>query len=454
MHAMKINNRLMLMILISAGQLACLTGALLWFANWLEGGLIARMRQQVLNSNEQFVTQTVQMIRRMQLSQLRPGTEDWDNVQKIIEHTKLPNDGFLSIIDRENGRILCHPELRHNPILLSMQPGQIALEGSNGNVPLIEAAQMRSPASGLVQLPDGWHLVAVADLPELKAMIIAHQRERGIGHVLSNLRSSIWNVGIVVAVFLVAVSASLTALIVRRYEHKLAALNRDLEQQVERRSHSLMKTRDAVIFGLARLAESRHEDTGEHLERISRYVEILSRELALQDPSLTREMVHTISLASSLHDIGKVGIPDSVLLKAGKLTPRQREVMRRHTLIGGDCLLAIKRRLGEDDFLTTACQIAFSHHERWNGSGYPFGLMGDQIPLAGRIVALADVYDALTSDRVYKCAMSHQQARRMILSAAGKQFDPAVVEAFLRRDDDFAKISAQVSGLTPAQSAA
>jgi HD-GYP domain-containing protein (c-di-GMP phosphodiesterase class II) len=385
----------------------------------------------------------------MRPAELRPLSADWEQIQRIVERTRLPNDGFLCVIESDSGRVLCHPELRDNPILATMQPGQSALEGDQGGGrPVIHAARGPDPVSGLVYMPDGPHLVAARDIPELGIKVLAHQRQRGITQVIAHLHASLRDVGAVVAVFMAAATAGLTALVVRRYEHKLASLNAGLEEQVECRSLSLMKTRDAVIFGLARLAESRHEDTGEHLERIRRYVEILARELAKRTPGggLDEEMILTIAIASSLHDIGKVGVPDSVLLKQGKLNAEERAVMRRHTIIGGDCLLAIKRRLGEDDFLTTACQIALSHHERWNGSGYPFGLKGVQIPLPSRIVALADVYDALTSDRVYKCAMSHEQARRLIVQAAGKQFDPEVVDAFLNTEREFARISEQSSG--------
>ena len=440
---MKINDRWILMILIAGGQLACLMGALCWFVNWLNAGLVSQLRDQVLASNEQYVGQAVDTIRRMRLADVRPGSSDWDHIQTIIERTKLPNDGFLCIIDSEEGRLLCHPEVRQNPILLSMQPGQTQLQGPHGGERIMDAAQGDSVACGWAEMPDGMHLIAIRDIPELKVKVIAHQRERGIAQILTTMSTSLWKIGLLVGLILVGATAMLTALIIRRYENKLADLNTGLELQVQRRSRSLMKTRDAVIFGLARLAESRHEDTGEHLERIHLYVEILARELAKTSAALDEEMVSTIAVASSLHDIGKVGIPDEVLLKPGKLTPRQRAVMRRHTIIGGDCLLAIRLRLGDDDFLTTACQIALSHHERWNGTGYPFGLVGDQIPFAGRIVALADVYDALTSDRIYKCAMSHERARRAILAGAGKQFDPAIVDAFLRREAEFERISGE-----------
>jgi putative two-component system response regulator len=150
-------------------------------------------------------------------------------------------------------------------------------------------------------------------------------------------------------------------------------------------------------------------------------------------------------VASSLHDIGKVGIPDSILLKPGPLSPDERQTMETHTTLGSDCLAAIRMNLGEDDFLAMAQQIADSHHENWDGSGYPHGIQGNQIPLAARIVALADVYDALTSTRPYKSPLDHVEARDWIVARYAQQFDPAVVEAFVARETDFQRVNSRVA---------
>ncbi len=250
-----------------------------------------------------------------------------------------------------------------------------------------------------------------------------------------------------IAVTLLAAAAAtgVTVGVVRRYESRLIMENEKLEALVRRRSAALLKTRDAVIFGLARLAESRDDQTGHHLERIRQYVRVLACELSRKYPELTPEYIRLLELTSALHDVGKVGVPDAVLLKPGPLDADELEIMRKHPLIGGDCLLAVKQRLGDDDFLETACEIAFAHHEHWDGSGYPFGLAGEDIPLSARIVALADVYDALTTRRVYKEAMSHEQAREIIVAASGRQFDPDVVAAFLAREDDFRRIAQRFS---------
>lgn len=198
---------------------------------------------------------------------------------------------------------------------------------------------------------------------------------------------------------------------------------------IAEREAEALSARNTLIFALAKLAESRDSDTGEHLERIAAYSRVLAEQLRASMPALTDSWIRNLQLASSLHDIGKVGIPDAVLLKAGKLTPEERLVIERHPGIGAEALNAILARQPDDELLQMARNIAASHHERWDGKGYPAGLRGESIPLEARIVSVADVYDALTSKRVYKPPMPHKEAIELIASGAGTQFDPAVVEA-------------------------
>ena len=207
---------------------------------------------------------------------------------------------------------------------------------------------------------------------------------------------------------------------------------------------------DLTIFGLARLAESRDVETGEHLERVSSYCRILA-EYALENTlyeEITSKFVETIFSSSPLHDIGKVGIPDAILNKPGKLTPEEFDLMKLHSSIGGDTLRDIEQRLnwGESTFLSMGKQIAYSHHERWDGTGYPNGIAGTDIPLAGRIMAVADVYDALTSKRCYKDSMPHEKARDIILEGRGSHFDPQLVDAFLACEQEFIKIRNEFHG--------
>jgi putative two-component system response regulator len=225
---------------------------------------------------------------------------------------------------------------------------------------------------------------------------------------------------------------------------QLAELNDQLEQKVERRSRQLMQGRDAVIFGLAKLAEARDNETGRHLERMCRYAEILAGNLARLLPDLKDDGVQVIGTTAALHDIGKIAVPDAILNKPGRLTDAERLLMNRHPSVGGETLMEIDQRWGNDLFLQTAAQIALGHHERWDGSGYPKGLAGEEIPLCARIVALADVYDALTSRRPYKEPWTHEAARDLIIEQSGSHFDPDIVTAFLGEEAEFRRIAAQL----------
>ncbi len=212
-----------------------------------------------------------------------------------------------------------------------------------------------------------------------------------------------------------------------------------------------LESRDVVIFALATLAESRDPETGAHLERIREYCRILGEELSQVDKFhrvVDGEYVQLLYLTSPLHDIGKVGIPDRVLLKPGRFTPEEFEIMKQHSVIGGNTLEAAAQAYPEAQYLTMAREIALTHHERYDGKGYPRGLEGEEIPICGRITAVADVYDALTSRRVYKPKFDHQRAREMILEGRGTQFDPDVLDAFLRREEQFISVSQRFEDLT------
>ena len=204
-----------------------------------------------------------------------------------------------------------------------------------------------------------------------------------------------------------------------------------------------LESRDLIIFALAKLAESRDPETGAHLERMREYSRVLAEELSRTkkySDTIDADYVRTIFVTSPIHDIGKVGIPDYVLLKPGRLTPEEYEIMKQHTVIGAQTLDAAMHGLPSAGFLRFARDIAWTHHERFDGTGYPRGLAGEDIPLCGRIVAVADVYDALTTKRVYKEAFSHERARSIIIDGRGTAFDPDIVDAFLARETDFLDI--------------
>ncbi|UCG06403.1 MAG: HD domain-containing protein [Desulfobacterales bacterium] len=206
---------------------------------------------------------------------------------------------------------------------------------------------------------------------------------------------------------------------------------------------NLQEARAATILGLAKLAEYRDEGTGTHLERIREYAKMLAQEMR-KIPKyvdyVTPEYIDDIFQSSILHDIGKVGIPDAILLKPGRLTPEEFEVIKRHTTFGGDAIRAIESRIKESSFLFMGKEIAYNHHEKWDGSGYPRGLKGDEIPLSARIVALADVYDALTTKRFYKEAYTHEKSKQIILDLKQIHFDPQVVDAFVKLENAFDRL--------------
>ena len=204
-----------------------------------------------------------------------------------------------------------------------------------------------------------------------------------------------------------------------------------LDNLVRERTMELMQTRLQIVRKLGRAAEYRDNETGRHILRVSHTTVLLARELGWSETEQ-----ETLLHATPMHDIGKIGIPDSILLKPGKLNVREWEQMKTHTLIGGRILE------GDDsELLDRAREIALSHHEWWDGSGYPQGLAGESIPLSGRIVSVADVFDALTSERVYKKAWGIDEAMDYIRSNRGRQFDPKLVELFLRNFDEIMSIA-------------
>jgi putative two-component system response regulator len=218
-----------------------------------------------------------------------------------------------------------------------------------------------------------------------------------------------------------------------------------LEQEVARRTQEVAAAQEVMILAMTSLAETRDSDTGNHIRRTQHYVKALAEALQTHPrfaDALRGAAIPLLFKSAPLHDIGKVGIPDRILLKPGKLTPEEFDIMKTHTTLGFEAIVQAEQTLGAAvPFLRTAKEIAFSHQEKWDGSGYPQGLSGEAIPVAARLMAVADVYDALISHRVYKPALPHDRAVQIIFQGRGAHFDPDMVDAFIEIQDEFHAIA-------------
>ncbi|MCW1242897.1 two-component system response regulator [Pseudomonas sp. SAICEU22] len=218
-----------------------------------------------------------------------------------------------------------------------------------------------------------------------------------------------------------------------------------LEKEVERRTREVMAIQDVTIQAMASLAETRDNETGNHIRRTQHYVRVLA-ELLRDHPRfshfLNDETIRLLFKSAPLHDIGKIGIPDHILLKPGRFTAEEFEIMKTHTTLGRDAIQRAEDQLGvQVDFLSLAKEIAYSHQEKWDGSGYPQALIGDDIPISARLMAVADVYDALISRRVYKDGMPHEEAVEIIRQGRGSHFDPDICDTFLANVEQFQAIA-------------
>ena len=462
----RIHKHTALVLLIVACQAVCLLGAIMVFSSKMRSSIRQTIHDQVLADNVQVAKQMTSLIRKMEISDIRENRDSWEQMQTSIRDIRLPNQGFVCLTDNTDGSLLCHPDLKTHPKLANgsesestmvkpamvkpamIKPAMAKAKMMSGKPSSDPVSQGEEVTGKVVNYFGELQIIAAANIPEMGATVNVHQKAAGIEDNISQIMSPVMPIGLAISLGSLIFTSGLVLGVVRRYDNRLVTINDKLEQTVQDRTKTLRRTRDAIIYGLAKLAESRDTDTGDHLDRIRLYVTILGAQLGQTDSTFTRNHIETLALASSLHDIGKVGIPDAVLLKPGRFTPEEREVMERHAAIGGECLKAIGDQLGEDDFLQLAREIAYCHHEKWDGTGYPFQISGESIPLAARIVALADVYDALRSRRPYKDPMSHAKARKIILEGCGNHFDPQIVNAFLDWEEQFIQLSERYNAAT------
>ncbi len=221
--------------------------------------------------------------------------------------------------------------------------------------------------------------------------------------------------------------------------------NQFLEHEIYKRTQEIIAIQDVTIIAMGSLAETRDSETGNHIRRTQNYVKMLAMKLK-NNPRfkhiLTDENIELLYKSAPLHDIGKVGVPDHILLKPGKLTPQEFEIMEKHTVFGRDAILAAEKRLeSPTSFLTFAREIAYSHQEKWDGSGYPEGLTGDDIPISARLMAVADVYDALITRRIYKPAFAHEESVDIIKNGYAAHFDPDIVDAFIEIEKELYEVA-------------
>jgi putative two-component system response regulator len=234
-----------------------------------------------------------------------------------------------------------------------------------------------------------------------------------------------------------------THLKVQQLQRKVARQNTYLEDLVKKKVEEIFDSQLSTIIAVTKLAESRDDETGCHIDRTRGFCRMLAEKMGENScyaDSISADFIVRIYHAAPLHDIGKVGIPDQILLKPGRLTSDEFSIVKTHTILGAGTLESVQKRYPENEFINMGIQIARSHHERWDGKGYPDGLSGEKIPLSARIMAVADVYDALRSRRPYKQPFSHEKACDIIQQDAGTHFDPAVVAAFVSLESEFADL--------------
>lgn len=410
--------------------------ALLLVAGWYT--LYATTHEQVAESVEDVIVEANAAATRSISdaigefpSDLTEGSEDWERAQSVIEGIELPAGGFACLLD-EDGFIACHPELRHDPSLRDVNLGGESFTAIGEE----EGDELASLEAGTVTTGnmrfafDGKHYVSTVKDEATGVQLVVHQPVSGLAAASRHITAGMVLVGLAIGAIICGATALLGFLLVRAHDREVLRWNDELEARVEEQAGQIRRAHRGIIFGIAKLAEYRDNETGMHVERMCAYSKVLAQELSRRGVGIDDEWIEQLRLAASLHDIGKVAIPDSVLLKPGRLTDEEFVVMRTHAQTGCDALEAVKEEVGEDELLEMGIEISGAHHEKWDGSGYPNGLAGTDIPLSARIVAVADVFDALMSKRVYKPAMPFEEVESIIEEGRGQHFDPAVVDAF------------------------
>ena len=373
------------------------------------------------------------------LSAMQPDRQTWETTLTRWRTFAAPVD-HLYLLDRQ-GRVLADANDRTTGSTASVSGQPLTLLRANA-----PWGSFGEPIRGLLKGASGKSQVAIAHGLSLQDGYLLLTRDVEDDEANAKAQAALWAATCITLPWVFVLQAVTLFMIVTHFKQGQSRDQARPEVEALKQAQALVRTQETVIFGLAKLSDSRDADTGSHLERIAQYSSALAAGLRLRPEfreEVTPGFVQRIGVSSALHDIGKVGVEDSILRKPGALTSEERTRMQSHTRIGEECLKEIERRLGSSNFLQMAREISSAHHERWDGKGYPMGLSGEQIPLPARIVAIADVYDALSCKRVYKEALPHSECVATISKAAGTHFDPRVVEVFLEIEDRFRQISQQ-----------
>lgn len=399
--------------------------------------------EEVKLNNARYAESLAGVIESIGVQDTAYGSEGWQKMQQAVAGLEMPAGGFACILNAKD-KIVCHPELDLDP---NKNEGSSLLYADLGaHLPRISEVAGFDGQTRVGQsyfLADGVHYIATREIAGTNGhRLLVHQPAAGLVTFSDAITTPLMLTFVIVGASVLLLTAAGSYVVARRYEHTLEGVNASLEGEVQKRTAKHNAARNALIFGLAKLADSRDPETGAHLERLCAFSEVLAVQLQSEGKhaEITDEWIRELRLAAALHDIGKVGVADSALRKPGRLNEEERAEIERHPQIAADTLLGVYQKMGDDTLIASSVQVALYHHEKWDGSGYPFKLKGDSIPLAARIVAVADVYDALTSKRVYKDAMPHDKACVIINEDAGSHFDPDVVQAFNQVAEKFKRI--------------
>jgi HD-GYP domain-containing protein (c-di-GMP phosphodiesterase class II) len=436
-----------LLVLIVLAQVLCIAVGLSFHQLYITSALRQVAEDEARSELRSQLRSLDAGLAQQDLSSLRQEQQSW---QKILTHWRTaasPSDQ-LYLLDPQGRVVAAAGDQAIGPP--AGNPGEsLRLVRANA-----EWGKFGEPIRGLFKDASGGYRVAIArGLASEDGYLMLTRMANDEKISPASLQGALWLASGITLVWTSVLQAATVFLIISFFKQRQSREQAQPDVEGLKQAQALLRTQETVIFGLAKLSDSRDADTGSHLERIAHYSSALAAGLR-QRPEfreqITPGFVQLIAISSALHDIGKVGVEDSILRKPGPLTADERSRMECHTQIGEECLQEIERRLGSSNFLQMAREISSAHHERWDGQGYPLGLAGERIPLSARIVALADVYDALSCKRVYKEALPHEQCVSMIADASGTHFDPRVVEVFLQIQDRFRQIWQQFHTAAPA----